>query len=143
MASSFSLNSGVEMGKKQVQDSFFEDVPTLNESTQQIGKVIENIGDNIYKVQVADATTLLCALLPKFKSTIWIRRGIYSMTLGMFVVVEREEKAKGTIVQPLTAAHVKQLTKEGNFPIEFMQEMKSKSEIDYPPSSDEEEELEE
>lgn len=66
-------------------------------STQRIARIIKAEGNNLYNAQLSNGSQILAELEPKFRSTIWIKRGSY-VVVDSEGLAERENKLDGVIV---------------------------------------------
>ena len=69
---------------------------TLQEG-QVIARVVKAEGKNLYTVELPSAKTLLVELEPKFRSTIWLKRGGYVL-VDTNSLAERDNKLDGEII---------------------------------------------
>ncbi|CAI6342124.1 unnamed protein product [Periconia digitata] len=65
--------------------------------THVIARIDKAAGSNLYNAEQADGKTLLVELEPKFRSTIWIKRGSY-VVVNTAALADRENKLDGEIV---------------------------------------------
>lgn len=71
--------------------------PTALEPGQQIARVKQAAGKNLYHVELSDGSPLLAELPSKFRSTIWMKRGSYVL-VDTSVMADRDNKLGGEIV---------------------------------------------
>lgn len=91
--------------------------PTLS-STQQIARTIKAEGNNLYRVEIPSGKQLLVELSPRFRSSIWLRRGGYLLVdRDREVFGERENKIDGEIVN--VVGEEKRWRKQRYWPTEF------------------------
>ncbi|KAF1966187.1 nucleic acid-binding protein [Bimuria novae-zelandiae CBS 107.79] len=69
---------------------------TLSE-THVIARITKAAGNNLYNAELPDRTSVLVELEPKFRSTIWIKRGSY-VVINRQALADRENKLDGEIV---------------------------------------------
>ena len=69
---------------------------TLSE-TQAIARITKAAGNNLYAAELPNSKAVLVELEPKFRSTIWIKRGSY-VVVDTQSLAERENKIDGEIV---------------------------------------------
>ncbi|ORY85598.1 hypothetical protein BCR37DRAFT_391367 [Protomyces lactucae-debilis] len=83
------------MGRKGQQQA--TEVPDSLEPSQQIAQVTTINGNNIYTVRTTTAEGILVELPPRFRNTMWIRRGGYVL-MDTAAFEARENKLAGEIV---------------------------------------------
>jgi probable RNA-binding protein EIF1AD len=118
--------------------------PDTLASSQSIARVIKAEGNNLYSVELPSAKTLLVELLPRFRSTIWLKRGGF-VVIDTKALADRDNKLDGEIVN--VVRDERQWRKESYWPKEFVKKpaaMGSDSEEvstvgKMPPSDDEDE----
>lgn len=71
--------------------------PDQLRSTQSIARVAQNAGNNLYQLELPSTDTLLAELPPRFRSTIWIKRGTF-VVVDTAALAGRENKIGGEIV---------------------------------------------
>lgn len=64
---------------------------------QQIARVKQNAGNNLYQLELASGDVLLAELPAKFRSTIWIKRGSFVL-VDTSALADRENKIGGEVV---------------------------------------------
>jgi probable RNA-binding protein EIF1AD len=114
-------------------------------STQVIARIIKAAGNNLYNAQLANNSQILVELEPKFRSTIWIKRGSYVL-VDSEGLAERENKLDGVIVNVVRDERA--WRKMGFWPAEFVKKSSYDQGSDdeestvgkMPPADDEEEE---
>lgn len=102
---------------------------TLPES-HHIARVIKAEGKNLYSAQLPDGKEVLAELEPKFRSTVWIRRGGF-VVVDMSAMADRNNKLDGEIVN--VVREEKEWRKMPYWPKEFVKKST------YMEDSDEEE----
>lgn len=65
--------------------------------TQVIARITKGAGNNLYNADLPDRKPLLVELEPKFRSTIWIKRGSY-VVVDTQTLADRDNKIDGEIV---------------------------------------------
>ncbi|EOD46916.1 putative eukaryotic translation initiation factor protein [Neofusicoccum parvum UCRNP2] len=96
-----------------------------------IAKVAKAEGNNLYTVELPGAAAaVLCELNPRFRSTIWVKRGTY-VVVDTRAMAERENKLAGEIVN--VVRDEKAWRKQPYWPPQF------KKASAYPEDSDDEE----
>jgi probable RNA-binding protein EIF1AD len=83
------------MGRKSQQQ--VSEVPDLLGDSQQIAQVTTINGNNIYTVKTTSAEGILVELPPRFRNTMWIRRGGYVL-IDTAAFEARDNKLAGEIV---------------------------------------------
>lgn len=71
--------------------------PEELKSTQHIARVKGAAGNNLYNVELPDTKTLLVELDPRFRSTIWLKRGGFVL-VDTSTLAERDNKIDGEII---------------------------------------------
>lgn len=71
--------------------------PDVLPDAHAIAKVSKAEGNNLYTVALPDGTPVLAELNPRFRSTIWVKRGTF-VVLDARAMAERENKLGGEIV---------------------------------------------
>ena len=71
--------------------------PDILQEGQVIARVVKAEGKNLYTVELPSAKTLLVELEPKFRSTIWLKRGGYVL-VDTNSLAERDNKLDGEII---------------------------------------------
>lgn len=71
--------------------------PELLTDSQSIARVKAAAGNNLYSVELPDSNTLLVELDPRFRSTIWLKRGGFVL-VDTAKSAERKNKIDGEIV---------------------------------------------
>ena len=122
--------------------------PTTLSPTQQIARTIKAEGNNLYRVEVPSEKQLLVELSPRFRSSIWLRRGGYVLVdKDREVFGKRENKIDGEIIN--VVREEKRWRKQSYWPTEFAKKVvqteddEEESRVGRMPSSDEENLLEE
>lgn len=64
---------------------------------EQIARLKQAAGNNLYHLELRDGSTILAELNQKFRSTIWLRRGSYVL-VDTTALADRENKLGGEIV---------------------------------------------
>lgn len=64
---------------------------------QLIARAIKAIGNNLYLLQLPSGDTILAELPPRFRSTIWIKRGIFVL-VDRNALENRDNKLGGEII---------------------------------------------
>lgn len=70
--------------------------PSALEAEQQIARVKQAAGNNLYHLELANGKPLLAELPSKFRSTIWIKRGGYVL-VDSSALADRDNKIGGEI----------------------------------------------
>lgn len=120
--------------------------PDELKSTQRIAKIKGAAGNNLYNVELPNAKTLLVELDPRFRSTIWLKRGGFVL-IDTATLAERENKIDGEIINVVRDERA--WRKAPFWPREFMkkatistdsddEEEEEKSKVGQMPPSDEE-----
>ncbi|KAH0541278.1 hypothetical protein FGG08_004202 [Glutinoglossum americanum] len=91
--------------------------PSTLSPTQAIARVIKATGNNLYSVELPSGKTLLVELPPRFRNTIWIKRGGYVLIDTNSSEV-RDNKLNGDIVN--VVRDEKDWRKETYWPKEFV-----------------------
>lgn len=65
--------------------------------THVLARISKAAGSNLYNAEQADGKALLVELEPRFRSTIWIKRGSY-VVVDTAALADRENKLDGEIV---------------------------------------------
>jgi probable RNA-binding protein EIF1AD len=118
--------------------------PTTLPPTQQIARIIKAEGNNLYSVEAVLGRELLVELQPRFRSSIWLKRGGYVlMDTDRKVFGDRQNKIDGEIVN--VVGEEKRWRKMNYWPAEFAKKKVEQTEGDKNevrvgrmPSSDEE-----
>lgn len=73
------------MGRKQAPRELFDgDVPVIEPGTEQkYARVLGPRGNHQHEVEFADGTKTLVTLQPKFRNSVWVKRGKCLWTLLM------------------------------------------------------------
>ncbi|KAF2728968.1 nucleic acid-binding protein [Polyplosphaeria fusca] len=71
--------------------------PDALTETQALARVTKAAGNNLYNVELPNGKPVLVELEPKFRSTIWIKRGSYVL-VDSNTLADRENKIDGEIV---------------------------------------------
>ncbi|KAL1967893.1 hypothetical protein VTN77DRAFT_2310 [Rasamsonia byssochlamydoides] len=112
---------------------------------QLIARVIRGTGNNLYFVELPSKESMLVLLPPKFRSTIWMKRGSY-VVVDTTTVEGRESKLGGEIVN--VVRDEKAWRKAPYWPKEFVKQSYLPSDSDdeeestvgkMPPSDEEDE----
>lgn len=90
--------------------------PSTLTPTQSLARLKQAAGKNLYHVELPSSQTLLAELHQKFRSTIWLKRGMYVL-LDSAGLAERENKLGGEIVN--VVGDEKAWRKMGYWPVEF------------------------
>ena len=119
--------------------------PDTLASSQSIARVIKAEGNNLYSVELPSAKTLLVELPPRFRSTIWLKRGGF-VVIDTKALADRDNKLDGEIVN--VVRDERQWRKESYWPKEFVKKSAATMGSDseevstvgmMPPSDDEDE----
>lgn len=70
--------------------------PDSLSATQAIARITKGAGNNLYNAELPNKKPILVELEPKFRSTIWIKRGSYVL-VDMEALADRENKLDGEI----------------------------------------------
>lgn len=129
------------MGKGQrFTREYLEEVPDFDpsaENSPQICRVAEIRGKGLVQVQLASGEVTLAVLPPRFRGTLWLRRGALVIAADI-PVVGGADKVTLSIERLLTAGDVKDFNKQGHIPEAF-----KRPALDDTSSEEEEEEEEE
>lgn len=79
--------------------------PPALTATQSIARVIKAEGKSLYSCSLPDKKTILVELLPRFRNTIWIRRGGYVL-VDAKEADTRDNKLDGEIINVVRDEHV-------------------------------------
>lgn len=79
--------------------------PSALTDTQSIAKVIKAEGNSLYSCSLPDKRTVLVELLPRFRNTIWIKRGGYVL-IDTKEAGARDNKLHGEIVNVVRDEHL-------------------------------------
>ncbi|KAF2703582.1 nucleic acid-binding protein [Pleomassaria siparia CBS 279.74] len=71
--------------------------PDVLTDGQTIARIIKGVGKNVYNAELPGGKTVVVELEPKFRSTIFIKRGSYVL-LDTNTFADRENKLDGEIV---------------------------------------------
>lgn len=71
--------------------------PDTLSPTQAIARITKAAGNNLYNAELPNRKPVLVELEPKFRSTIWIKRGSY-VVVDTETLADRENKLDGEIV---------------------------------------------
>lgn len=113
-----------------VRSSQEDSAPQLNPETDFYAKVSESRGKGQFVVSLPDTTVHHLYMPPKFRNALWIRR-------GSFIIIRRyTESNELELLHVLSVDQIKELKKEGKWPVEFFipvlesesEELKSESE---------------
>ncbi|KAL5399196.1 hypothetical protein PMIN06_000944 [Paraphaeosphaeria minitans] len=104
--------------------------PDTLTATQVIARITTGAGNNLYNAQLPNRKPVLVELEPKFRSTIWIKRGSYVLVDAQ-TLADRDNKIDGEIVN--VVRDEKAWRKMGYWPKEFAKKSS------YGEDSDEEE----
>lgn len=118
--------------------------PSALTATQSIARVIKAEGNSLYSCSLPEKNAVLVELLPRFRNTIWIKRGGY-VVIDTKEASARENKIDGEIVNVVRDERV--WRKESYWPKEFPKSSAYLEESDdeksragmMPPSDSEEE----
>jgi probable RNA-binding protein EIF1AD len=66
-------------------------------ASQQIARITKAAGNNLYNAELPGGKEVLVELEPKFRSTIWIKRGSYVL-VDSDTMADRDNKLDGEIV---------------------------------------------
>lgn len=135
------------MGKGQrFTREYLEDIPEFDPAVAnrpQICRVAEIRGKGIVQVQLASGELTLAVLPPRFRGTLWLRRGALVIAADI-PVVDEADKVTLSIERLLTAGDVKEFTKLGHIPEAFkrppLNESSSEEEAEEQSSSEDESE---
>lgn len=85
--------------KRDIQAVALETItpPQTLKATQQIARVKQAAGNNLYQLELPNTDTALAELPARFRSTIWIKRGSYVL-LDTDTLASRDNKLDGEIV---------------------------------------------
>ncbi|KAK7187648.1 hypothetical protein DPSP01_004483 [Paraphaeosphaeria sporulosa] len=90
--------------------------PDTLTSTQVIARITTGAGNNLYNAELPDRKPVLVELEPKFRSTIWIKRGSY-VVVDTQTLADRDNKIDGEIIN--VVRDEKAWRKMGYWPKEF------------------------
>jgi len=90
--------------------------PSALTATQSIARVIKAEGNSLYSCSLPDKKIVLVELLPRFRNTIWIKRGGYVL-IDTKEAGARDNKLDGEIVNVVRDEHL--WRKESYWPKEF------------------------
>jgi probable RNA-binding protein EIF1AD len=79
--------------------------PSALTATQSIALVIKAEGNSLYSCSLPDQKTILVELLPRFRNTIWIKRGGYVL-VDTKEADARDNKLDGEIINIVRDEHV-------------------------------------
>lgn len=79
--------------------------PDALTETQSIARVIKAEGNSLYSCSLPDKKTVLVELLPRFRNTIWIKRGGYVL-IDTKDAGARDNKLHGEIVNVVRDEHL-------------------------------------
>jgi probable RNA-binding protein EIF1AD len=79
--------------------------PSALTATQSIARVIKAEGNSLYSCYLPDQKRILVELLPRFRNTIWIKRGGYVL-VDTKEADARDNKLDGEIVNIVRDEHV-------------------------------------
>lgn len=71
--------------------------PDTLTANQYIARIKGAAGNNLYNVELSDSKTLLVELDPRFRSTIWLKRGGFVL-IDTATLAERDNKIDGEII---------------------------------------------
>lgn len=71
--------------------------PSTLESNQQIARIKQAAGNNLYHLELPSSQPILAELPSKFRSTIWIRNGSFAL-IDSSALADRDNKIGGEIV---------------------------------------------
>nr|OQO25142.1 hypothetical protein B0A51_09209 [Rachicladosporium sp. CCFEE 5018] len=91
--------------------------PSILEPGQQIARVKQAAGKNLYHLELPDTSPLLAELPSKFRSTIWMKRGSYVL-VDTSAMADRDNKLGGEIVN--LVGDEKAWRKAKWWPVEFV-----------------------
>jgi probable RNA-binding protein EIF1AD len=91
--------------------------PDTLASSQSIARVTKAEGNNLYSVELPSAKTLLVELPPRFRSTIWLKRGGF-VVIDTKALADRDNKLDGEIAN--VVRDERQWRKESYWPKEFV-----------------------
>ncbi|KAL1593276.1 hypothetical protein SLS60_010884 [Paraconiothyrium brasiliense] len=91
--------------------------PDTLSGTQVIARITKAAGNNLYNAELPDRKLVLVELEPKFRSTIWIKRGSY-VVVDTQTLADRDNKLDGEIVN--VVRDEKAWRKMGYWPKEFV-----------------------
>ena len=75
--------------------------PDALTENQGIARITKAAGNNLYNVELPSGKAALVELEPKFRSTIWMKRGTY-VVVDSSTLAERDNKIAGEIVNVVT-----------------------------------------
>ena len=120
--------------RRKLQETFAEahTPPELLTSTQKITRIVKGEGNNLFLVQPAEGgEPLLVELQPRFRSSLWLRRGGFVLVdTDRAALGERENKIRGEIVN--VVLDEKEWRKMGYWPAEFANKGKHVDDADMP-----------
>lgn len=90
--------------------------PDALATSESIARVLKAEGNNLYSVELPSGKQLLVELLPRFRSTIWLKRGGF-VVVDVKALADRDNKLDGEIVN--VVRDEKQWRKESYWPKEF------------------------
>ncbi|KAI7872596.1 hypothetical protein BDF14DRAFT_1755064 [Spinellus fusiger] len=118
-----------------------EDFVLEEGSSQNYARSLGPRGNHQHQVEYADGTQTLVVLPPKFRNTIWVKRGHYVIVDPMAGTTS--DKVGGEIIQVLFPQHIKWLKQAGKWPDHFdRKEEQSEEEAEAEEVEEEEEEEE-
>ena len=79
--------------------------PSALTATQSIARVIKAEGNSLYSCSLPEKKTVLVELLPRFRNTIWIKRGGY-VVIDTKEASARDNKIDGEIVNVVRDEHL-------------------------------------
>lgn len=71
--------------------------PDTLPATHVIARIAKAEGKNLYNAHLPDGKSILAELEPKFRSTVWIKRGSY-VVVDTSAMADRDNKLDGEIV---------------------------------------------
>ncbi|KAL1925799.1 uncharacterized protein VTP21DRAFT_682 [Calcarisporiella thermophila] len=105
------------MGKKQLTREVLLDTPSVT-PPNFVARVVASRGKNLFDVVLPDKRETLALLPPRFRNLIWVKRGHF-VVVDPTDVAEKGGKVEGEIVHVLYPEHVKELKRQGIWPVEF------------------------
>lgn len=118
-----------------VRSSQENSAPELDLQTDSYAKVSESRGKGQFLVTLPDASSLLVYMPPKFRNSLWIRR-------GSFVIIRRYPDDANELMHVLSTEQIKEIKKGGGWPNGFinpMEEIEHTVEMDLETGTESEE----
>lgn len=132
--------------RRKLQETVEETIspPDALQPGQMIARIIGATGKNLYNVELPSSQVLLAELVPRFRSTIWLRRGGYVL-VDTTTLADRDNKIEAEIVN--VVRDEKRWSKAPYWPEKFVKKTvpveddeEEKSTVGKMPPSDSEEE---